>query len=140
MIAKKRRKKKKEDLKNTIFLIFLGLTFLVLLFLSVYSNIRISKKRSYYLQQIKELKKEIEAAKKQKEAMQKILNRAESREYLEEIAREQFGLKAPGENVVIVSKEEEDNLEGKKGNKQEKEKIKIWDPRTWILIFKKIRD
>lgn len=132
MLAKfKKNKKKIESTKNTLFLIFLALVFFGFLTFSIYSNIKISQRRNQYLRQIEDLKEKIKAAEKEKENLEKNLNRAESKEYLEEIARKQFGLKAQGEEVVVVSREEEDKEKPIENSKKTDIKMSVWNPRTW---------
>ncbi len=53
-----------------------------------------------------------------------------SREHLEKIAREQLGMKNPGEEVVVISKEEEDEFSSERSLEDE-EKQTFWNPKYW---------
>ena len=104
------------------------IVFLVFIFISylIFSNIKIRQKRAQNLSKIESLKEEIRVLEEKKKELEEKSSKAESREYLEKIAREQLGMKAPGEEVVVVNKEEQENQ-----TQQEAEKKNFWNPIIW---------
>ena len=121
MITKLKKKGRYRSLFSSFFIIIL--TVGVIGFLIV-SNLRIDKKRSELMARIESLKKEIQTLEGKKAALQSGVNISQSEENLEEAAREQFGLKKPGEEVVVVKQEQKEEV------KQEENKSfwqKIWE-------------
>jgi len=127
---------KRSKIKDIIFYIFITAIFVFLLVAAIYSNLRIDSQREQQLKKIEDLQKQIKSLEDKKGELNKAVSQAGSKEYLEEIARKQFNLKSPGEEVVVVSKENEaeeksnDNPEIKTENNNKKKSI--WDPRNWF--------
>jgi cell division protein FtsB len=90
----------------------------------VVNNIKISHRREKLAVQIKALENKIQQAEKRKGELKNIISQARSKENIEKAARDQLGLKKPGEEVVVVKKKK------KEADKENKEKNKGW----WELI------
>ena len=117
MIAKnkKNRNKKKYDL---FFLILFSLLILLVLGFLIYTNINIGQRRAELVERINVLRSEIQFLEQENQRLQKEIIRAGGQDFLEEKAREELGLKKPGEEVVVITpieKEVEEPVEKEKG-------------------------
>lgn len=135
MITNSLKNKKRGSLKNTFYsLLFLFLLLTILVYLAV-TNIKIMARREKLSLIIADLEKEIKMLEKNNEELKAKMSQLGSREYLEKVAREQFNLKAPGEKVVVIYKDnketEKKELDNFSENKEQKEKWfdikKIWN-------------
>ena len=81
-----------------------------------FTNVKIKERRENLNNRLEELKKELEDLEKKNDDLKAKASQSNSREYLEKVAREQFNLKAPGEEVVVVAREKD---EEKEENKEE---------------------
>lgn len=123
MIQKTKKFKKRSSQQTIFFSLVWGLLlFLVIAFLII-SNWRINQKRSELNLQIRHLQDEIEILEKRKEELKAGISQVSDQDYLEEVAREKFGLQKPGEEVVVVLPPPEEEKEAKKEEKGILEKI-----------------
>ena len=133
MIAKTRKKKRLFGFKKLFFGAFkLILLAVVVGFLAV-TNFRLKESRAKLEANLSELQNEVQIAKEENEILKKNISRGESREYLEKLAREQFNLKAPGEEVVVISREK-----GKENADQGKDFLNPQD--WWNWLKNQVRD
>ncbi|MFA5009142.1 MAG: septum formation initiator family protein [Candidatus Paceibacterota bacterium] len=110
MVAKKSKKRKtpkKQNLATKIFWFF-GCIFL-LVYLS-YSNIRIFFEQYENNKNLTQLNEAADSLQSQKIKLSAELNITGSEEYVEKVAREEFGYKKEGEQVVVIKKEEGNSL------------------------------
>ncbi|MDP2864440.1 MAG: septum formation initiator family protein [bacterium] len=125
------RKFKKGDSHQTIFfsallilLFFLAIGFLII------SNWRINQRRSELISQIGNLQEEIQVLEEKNQELKAGISQASSQSYLEEVARESFGLKKPGEEVAVILPPPEEEKEVKEEEKgvweRILEKLKFW--------------
>lgn len=129
MIAKFRKKKKVYPRQNLFFSILLGALALLVIGFLIVTNWKISQRRTKFTARIDSLKKEIQILEERKRELEEKVSQAGNEEYLEKVAREQLGLKKPGEEVVVVKKESSfaEASEDKEEKKSWWEKIKsIW--------------
>lgn len=134
MVAKFKKIGKARPRKNIFFPILLGVVLLLVIGFFVVTNIRISQRRAKLTARIESLKKEIQILEEKKTQLQEKISQAGSKEYLEKVAREQLGLKAPGEEVVVVTKEQEKE-------KETAEEKSFWSPQGWWEWLKsKVRE
>lgn len=99
----KQNKNKKGFSKRELFIsIFFAVMFVGLVGVLITANYKINQKRDELIKKIDGLKKQIQEAQQKNEQLSKDINQANSQEQLEKIAREQMGLKKPGEEVVII--------------------------------------
>jgi len=96
---------------------------LVIGFLIV-TNIKINRQRTELTDRIATLKQEIGILEGKREELKEKISQAGSEEYLEEVARDQLDMKAPGEEVIVITKGDEEDKE-----EEEKEKRGWWE---WI--------
>ena len=125
------RKFKKGDSRQAIFfsVLFILLFFLAIGFLII-SNWRINQRRSELISQIRNLQEEIQVLEKKNQELKAGISQASSESHLEEVARESFGLKKPGEEVTVILPPPEEEKEVKEEEKgvweRILEKLKFW--------------
>ena len=110
MLAKNGRNRKKGSSKELIFSIFFAILFLGLVGVLIVANLKINDRRREMTDKIGQLKEEIKVLEEKNQNLNKEVSDAGSLEQLEKVAREQLGLKKPGEEVVVV-KDESQKLE-----------------------------
>ena len=120
MLSNFKKNKKRRNAKSIFFLIFFGVLLLVGIGFLSWTNIKIKQRREKLLSRIESIKKEIQMLEEKNKDLKEQVSQSGTPEYLEKVAREQFGLKAPGEEVVIISKENE-----------EKEEVKAEEEQGW---------
>ncbi len=124
MVAKK-RKKEKSNLFSVLFLLLFFL--LIAVFLGI-TNWRLSKKRSELNSRITEIKENIKHSEDKKGILEENLSKAGSQQFIEEKAREDLGFKKPNEDMIVITREEEEKeTEEEKEKKEWWEKLKFWD-------------
>jgi len=124
MLTKFKKNKKTSSAKNIFFPILLGISVLLFIGLLVGTNIKISQRRTKLTAQISALKKEIQILEQKNRELKEGVSRAGSEESLEKVARDKLGLRAPGEEVVVVTKGEEKEKETEEAKKSWWEWIK----------------
>lgn len=92
-----------------------------------YTNWNINQRRTQLTARISALKEEIQILEQKNQELKEKMSEAGKEEYLEKVARDQLGMKAPGEEVVVVKKEEASATEGSAETMEEK---KSW----WEMI------
>jgi cell division protein FtsB len=111
--------KKKENRHRFLFFSLLfGFLILSIIAFLIFSNINLAERRAELIERIEVLRKEIQVLKEENQKIQAGIKRAEQKDFLEEKAREELGLKKPGEEVVIISPIEpkvEESIEKEKG-------------------------
>ncbi len=124
MITDFPKNKKNFDWKKNFRIVFLWSLLLTILFFLIVTNTKIYQRREKLKIAISNIKKEIQEIDEKNKNLEKKIQESGSKEYLEKIAREQFNLKATGEEVAIVLNNEEkssadifqeNNAEDKKG-------------------------
>lgn len=119
MVAKFRKIRKASSRKDIFFSVCLIIIFVGLIGVLIATNLKINKKRAQLISRMEALKKEIQILEERNRELRENISQAGSKEHLEKVAREQLGLKSPGEEVVVITKEEEEKQE-------EEEKEKSW--------------
>ena len=118
MVSKFKKNKKGGRFLNLFFSCLMGALFLSAIAFLIYTDIKINKKRGEFVSKIESLKTEISGLEEKNSVLRQKTSEAGAKEYLEEVAREQLGLKKPGEEVVVIKEEtaEENKItEEKKG-------------------------
>ncbi len=124
--------KSKKSNKFTFFIIAV-LAVAVVAFLA-YTNIKLKERREKLQNRLDELKEELQDLESKNKELKDSISQAETKEYLEEVARNQFNLKAIGEEVVVITKEGQPSST----NTTEGEAKKWWDVRDWWQQIKNI--
>lgn len=108
MLAKKQKKRKGMPIKINkkkiaiAFWIFFCVVFIGYL---SYCNIRILEKRNTIKKSSDKLDQSINALTKEKETLSFTLGQTYSEDYIEKVAREDFGMQKSGEEVVVIKKQ-----------------------------------
>jgi cell division protein FtsB len=108
MLAKKQKKRKRMPIKidkkkvAVGFWIFFCVVFAGYL---LYCNIRIFEKRSDIRKSADKLDQSIGTLTKEKETLSFTLGQTYSEDYIEKVAREDFGMQKSGEEVVVIKKQ-----------------------------------
>ena len=128
MVSEFKKNKRKSNRKEILFWVLLVILSVSLIGVLAVANVRMNKKRTNYNARIEALRKEIQQVESKSEELKKDVAQAGSKEQLERIAREQLGLKSPGEEVIVITREEE---EKEKKEIEEKQDKNFWNPKTW---------
>lgn len=111
MLANSRRNKKgRASPKKIIISVLLILFSLTVLGYLAFTNLKINQRRAELTARADYLKKEIADLETKKKELTEKIAQGTTLEYMEKVAREQLGYKAPGEEAVVISKE---NIEPK---------------------------
>jgi cell division protein FtsB len=108
MLAKKQKKRKGMPIKinknkiATAFWIFFCAVFVGYL---LYCNIRIFEKRNNIKKSADKLDQSINTLTKEKETLSFTLGQTYSEDYIEKVAREDFGMQKSGEEVIVIKKQ-----------------------------------
>ena len=136
MVAKFKKIKKGSSSQNIFFSILIGLLFLFVIGFLFFTNLKMNRRRTQLISRIEGLKEEIRVTEARNEELREGISQAGSEDYLEKIAREQLGFKAPGEEVAVVARENEEQ-----GPEIAKEEKGLWNPQAWWEWIKnKVRD
>lgn len=127
----KKEKNRKSERGLFYPIIFCALFFLVVAWL-VQANARTYKTRERLTARIESLQEEIRTLESQKKELEEGFGSEAS---LERAAREQLGLKAQGEEVVVISKESDEQPK-----QQEEQKTDESPQGFWQWIKEKVRD
>ena len=100
-----KRKLRRSELSRPAY-VFLILIFVFLFGYLVFSNWNIYKKRNRFNRGLKLLEEKLEKAEKRNQELKKAIAAVSDKSYIEKVAREKFGLKKPGEKVVVIKREE----------------------------------
>lgn len=105
MITKNKKKVKTfiDDWKRRLSI--LGFIFLIIILLD--ANIKIFREKNRSQKELEKIETAIEKETKEKDRYNFELGKTDSSEYLEKIAREELGLQKPGEQIIIIKKQEE---------------------------------
>jgi len=125
MIAKFIKKRKRSSWKNIFFSMLSVVLFILIIGFLAITNMKIKQRREEFSVRIAALKQEVALLEQKNQEIKERISQSESEEYLEEVARDQLSLKAPGEEVVVVKKESS-SAEASENKEEEKS---WWD---WI--------
>lgn len=112
MISKS-RKFKKTSFQALFLSTVLGLLVLLIIGFLIVSIFRLNQKKSELSSRIEELKEEIQIFERKNQELRAGISQVGTKDFLEEIAKEEFNLQNPGEEVVVIKKEKEKEEETK---------------------------
>jgi len=127
MVAKFKRNRKRQTEKSIFFSALLAVCLILIIGFLGINNWEIRQRRVKLTAQIDALKKEIADSEQKNKELKEDISQAGSPEYLEKVAREKLGMKAPGEQVVVITKESE--VEQKPS--EQKASFWKWNPSNW---------
>lgn len=124
MIAKKNKKVKSiiTDLKRK--LAIAGFAVLIIVLLN--ANIKIWQEKQKAEKELQKVEESIEDITKEKDNYNFQLGKSDSEEYLEKVAREDLGLQKPGEQVIVIKKQEDSQNTGGNENAGFMQKVFNW--------------
>jgi cell division protein FtsB len=132
MIAKRDKNRKAVSKKDIFFSLLLwALLLSVIIFLGT-TNLKTKRRREEIAKKTDAIKEEIAAMEKSNEDLKIKISQGQTKEYLERVAREQFGLKAPGEELVIIYREK-----GEEQEPQKEEESGLWEQLKSFFNFLK---
>ncbi|MEK7541155.1 MAG: septum formation initiator family protein [Patescibacteria group bacterium] len=127
------KKKQKRDASDSFFSShFIKIFLLIIIIFLVFADIKVYKDRRKFNLQIDSLKEKIQTIQKKNNILEQGIDRADDKDYIEKVAREELDLQIQDEKVVsfIMSKP------------QQKEEINIsknyWNPKNWLGWFSNI--
>lgn len=127
---KKFERKRKRSLQDIFFPIFLGVLFIIIVVFLIFSNLKISKRRSELTERLMQLRQEAQLLEERNEQLEAGVSQTLEIDYTEKVLREKGLYKKEGEEmVVILPPEEEEEVE--------EEEKSIWEK---ILGKLKLRD
>ena len=126
MLSKFKKNKKASFFRDLFFSVFIIIFILLIVGFFIITNWKINKKRAVLTARVESLRKEIQILEEKNKELKEEISQSGSEEYLEKVAREQLGLKAPGEEVVVINKEEKEEQPEIKQNEKN-----FWNPKSW---------
>lgn len=126
MLSKFKKNKKASFFRDLFFPVFIVIFILLIAGFLIITNWKINKKRAVFTARIESLRKEIQILEEKNKELKEEISQSGSEEYLEKVAREQLGLKAPGEEVIVINKEEKEEQPEIKQNEKN-----FWNPKSW---------
>ena len=104
------RDKRRKGINQTSLFFSILISFLILLIIGflIFTNVNIALRRAELTERVEELRKEIQILEQKNQELQTKIVRAGKPDFLEERAREELGLKKPGEEVVLILPIEKD--------------------------------
>jgi len=99
-----------ERIKRLAVSFFLGVVVFAAIAFLISSNWKIYQKKAGLGEKVSEMKDESEVLERKNLELKENLNYIQSGEYLEKMAREQLDMKKPGEEVIVIQKQKEDDL------------------------------
>jgi len=109
------REKKKEKINYTTFFVLITIMAVLIFF-----NVKLWNERKITKEQLQRSEEELGRISDEKEKMEEKIQTVDIEEKIERVAREQLLLKKEGENVIIISREEE--IENEEINEEGREK------------------
>ena len=91
--------------RGTLFPLLMIIILLAVVGFLAFSNIKMRDYRQRIISQLYQLEDEIRILEKRNEELKAKISQSSTQDFLEQVAREQFNLKASGEEVVVISKE-----------------------------------
>lgn len=102
MIAKAKQKKNGEPKRTDFLPLLLGVVFLLLAGILLFSNLQMAQRKWELSLRVAEMEKEINNLQKRNDTLKSNIASFSQESYLEKEAREKLQLKKPGEKVVTV--------------------------------------
>jgi len=134
MLPNYQKNKKRSPFKIIIYSVLSWFLLLMIFGFLAYMNVQIKNRREKLNEAISNLKKEIEILENKNKDMKEKISDTGAKENIEKIAREQFGLKAQGEEVVVISKENNNQEKENNGDVgiETKNNKAWWNPVNWL--------
>lgn len=126
MVSKFKKKQKSEVHNNFFASLFVKFFLLAIIVFLVFADIKVYKEKKKFDLQVGNLEKKVQSIKKDNDKLKEGIARADDKDYIEKIAREELDLQIQDEKVVSFIMPEP----------QKKEEINtdnnFWDFRNWL--------
>src|SRR3990167_4983607 len=113
MIASFKKKRKFHDSPDSFFSSpLVKIFFLIIIVFLIFADVRVYKDRKKFNLQIDNLKEKTQALQKKNNTLEQGIARADDKDYIEKIAREELDLQIPDEKVIafIMPKEQQEEI------------------------------
>ena len=100
MVANFKKKQKREGPDNFFSSVFVKVFLLIIIIFLLFADIKVYRDRKKLNLQINNLKERVEEIKKKNNTLEEGIVRADDKDYIEKIAREELGLQIEDEKVV----------------------------------------
>ena len=126
MVANFKKKQKRDGPGSFFSSPLVKIVFLIIIVFLAFADIKVYKERKKLNLQIDSLKEKIQAIKDKNNTLEQGIARADDKNYIEKIAREELDLQIEDEKVVSFITPEPQQKEEINTN------INYWNPRTWL--------
>ena len=124
------KKKQKSDGPDSFFSSpLVKIVFLIIIVFLVFADIKVYKERKKFNLQIDSLKEKIQAIQDKNNTLEQGIARADDKDYIEKIAREELDLQIEDEKVVSFIMPKPQQKEETATN------INYWNPKNWLGWF-----
>lgn len=111
MVSHFKKKQNRGIAKNNFFIKIFGVLILIVFLWLAYANFKIYKTKQKLVSQLNDYKSQIEEIEERNKNLEEGIANSENKEYIEKVAREEFGMQQPGEKVVSFILPEQNNGE-----------------------------
>ncbi len=125
MVSDFNKKQKREFSANKLLLISGAVLFLVIASLLFFANFKIYLKKQELIKEVDSYKKQIEEIKKKNKTLEEGIVKADDKDYIEKIAREELDMQKEGEKVVSFVMPEHLSV-------QERKTERFWSINYWF--------
>lgn len=125
MVSDFNKKQKREFSANKLLVISGAILFLVIALLLFFANFKIYLKKQELIKEVNSYKKQIEEIQKKNKTLEEGIVKADDKDYIEKIAREELDMQKEGENVVAFVMPENSAT-------QEKKTESFWSINYWF--------
>ena len=126
MIANFKKKQKSNTPENFFSSLFIKIFLLIIIVFLIFADIKVYKDRKKLNLQIDSLKEKIEAIQKKNNTLEQGIARADDKDYIEKIAREELDLQIEDEKVISFITPEPQQKEEIDTN------VNYWNPKNWL--------
>ena len=133
MLTYFKKKRKGVFPKNNFLIKIAGVLLLIISLLLIWADVKIYKNKQKLDSQLNDYKKQIEEIEKRNEDLEEGIVKADDKDYIEKIAREEFGMQQSGEKVVTFVMPEQKKQEDESKSKKSIFNIGVWS--GWLSNF-----
>ncbi len=111
MVSHFKKKQNRNIVKNKFFVKIFGVLILIIFLSLAYADFKIYKTKQKLITQLNDYKKQIEEIEKRNKNLEEGIAKSDDKDFIEKVAREEFGMQQPGEKVVAFIMPEQNNQE-----------------------------
>lgn len=132
MVANFKKKQKSDGPDDFFSSPLIKIFLLIIIAFLVFADIKVYKDKKKFDSQVNSLKEKIEAMQKKNNVLEQGIARADDKDYIEKIAREELDLQIEDEKVVSFITPKSQQKEETNTN------INYWNPKNWLGWFSNI--